>query len=225
MKKIIFMLICLIPIVLLAACSPAPAQESTAAPSVSSPTTPSAAPVSSAQAQTSTPENSAAQSAQDTQAETTQPEETQSGSATTPAGTDELYSSYAHMISFDPDSGMAEFDYFNMLKGEDAVNWLVEQEGYSLADAQEEVANYADSEFIEKNTNPKLRTIDLNDVNLSLMYEPDGTMVEGAESVDTGIADLTALYTLDPDLLLDSFFYYVTVQNEKAVSVDQVYWP
>lgn len=214
MKKIVSIFICLSMLYLLAACSPALTQESTATPSVSP---------SIAQSVLPSPSVSSLEVSESPAVQKTQPEETQSSPA--PSDTDELYSSYAHMVSFDPDSGLAEFDYFDILKGEDAIKWLVEQEGYSLADAQEEVANYADSEFIEKNTNSKLRTIDLNGVKLKLMYEPDGTMVDGAQHADAGIEDINTLYALDTDLVLNSFFYYVTVQNGKAVSVDQVYWP
>jgi hypothetical protein len=204
MKKMISVMICFAALSLLAACTPAPALE-TSAPSSTPPE---------ASVQTSAPA-SASPSASKAQAEGTAAKET--------AG---LYSSYAHMVSFDPQSGLADFDYFDMLRGPDAVNWLVEQEGYSLRDAEEVVGNYSVSEFIEKNTDPGLRTIDLNGVELTLMYKPDGTMAEGSPaSVAAGIEDLKALYALDPDLALRSYFYYVTVQDGKAVSVDQVYWP
>lgn len=129
------------------------------------------------------------------------------------------------MESYNPANGWAEFDYFDMLRGDAAVQWLVNVEGYTLADAQEEVDNYADSEFIMKNVNPQLRTVDLTDLPLQLMYYPDGSMVEGATPVDAEISDLNALYALDPDLLLNSFFFYVTVSGGAVESVRQVYWP
>jgi hypothetical protein len=137
----------------------------------------------------------------------------------------EIYSSYAHMVSLDVARGVADFDYFDMLRGADAVEWLVEHEGYSEADAQAAVAEFADSEFIEKNTNPQIRHIDLTDIPLKLMFRPDGTMVEGAEPVDSEYADMYVLYELDRSLVLDTFFYYITAEDGEAVSVEQVYWP
>ncbi|MHB1314493.1 MAG: hypothetical protein ACYCX2_03275 [Christensenellales bacterium] len=153
------------------------------------------------------------------------PEQTPIGMAPFPSNEAEMYSSYAYMVSYDPARGWADFDYFSMLRGEEAVEWLVEEEGYTLAAAQAEVENFADSEFIEKNTNPQLRTIDLREIPLKLMYHPDGTMLSGAEPIDATLADLYHLYELNPALLLDSFFYYVEAEGGAVVSLSQVYWP
>jgi hypothetical protein len=38
-----------------------------------------------------------------------------------------LYSSYAHMTAYHPASGMADFDYFDMLRGDDAVKWMLKK--------------------------------------------------------------------------------------------------
>ena len=150
---------------------------------------------------------------------------TASASATPAPGGTLMYSSYAHMVSYDPARGFADFDYFEMLNGEDAVNYLVEEEGYTLADAQAEVADYADSEFIEKNTNTQLRTIDLRSIPIKLMVHPDGTVEPGATPYTTDLADLFALYHNDASLVLDAYFYYVTVVGGEVISVEQVYWP
>jgi hypothetical protein len=136
-----------------------------------------------------------------------------------------MYSSYALMHSYNPENGWAEFDYFDMLRGEAAVQWLVDVEGYTLAAAQAEVANFADSEFIMKNTNPQLRTIDLDDQPLKLMYHPDGSMIEGPDPVAATIDDMNAIYSLNPDLLLHSFFFYIKVTGGVVQTVEQVYWP
>ncbi|MDD3931043.1 MAG: hypothetical protein PHT04_02610, partial [Eubacteriales bacterium] len=74
---------------------------------------------------------------------------TGASSTETPASTESssgiiLYSSYAHLVSYDPNSGLADFDYFNMLKGEEAVQWLIDREGYTESEAEVIVANYAD---------------------------------------------------------------------------------
>ncbi len=136
-----------------------------------------------------------------------------------------LYSSYAHMTAYHPSTGLADFDYFDMLRGEDAVKWMVSHEGYTKAEAEEIVSEFADSEFIEKNENTQIRTIDLNQVALKLMYDSSGEMVTDSTPVASTVAKLNTLYSHDSSLVLNSFFYYVKVQNGVAVEVTQVYWP
>ena len=130
------------------------------------------------------------------------------------------------MVSFDPAKGLADFDYFDMLRGDDAVKWLVEQQGYTQADAETEVAGYADSEFIEKNTNKQLRTINLDGIPITLMFDPEtGDMLEVDHPLKGSLIDLYNLYELNHDLVLNSFFYWIEVKNGQVVSVEQVYWP
>lgn len=141
-----------------------------------------------------------------------------------PSPTISMYTSDADMVSFDPSTGEAEFDYWKMLQGDEAVQYLVEHDGYSLADAQAEVDNYADSEYIKKNTNPQLRTVDLSSVPLRMMFHPDGTMLTGTEPIATSYADFCSLYAAHPDYVLHSFFYEVIVDGG-SIKVDQVFWP
>lgn len=137
-----------------------------------------------------------------------------------------MYSSYADLVSFDPETGIAKFDYFDMLRGKEAVDYLVEHESYKLADAQELVDNFADSEYVKKNTNKQLRAIDLDDVALKLMVKPDGKPVDDANSISATAADFRKIYDIDTSLLLESYFYHIKVDSDGAVSlVEQVYWP
>ena len=140
-------------------------------------------------------------------------------------GSPPLYTSYALMKTYNPATGEAQFDYFDMLRGAAAVQWLVDHEDKTEAEAQAIVDDYADSEFIMKNTNPRLRTINLTDLPLKLMYTPDGTVIDGAVPVDADVDDLNILYSSHPDLVLDTFFYFVEVEGGAAVLVEQVYWP
>ena len=137
-----------------------------------------------------------------------------------------MYSSYADLVSFDPETGIAKFDYFDMLRGKEAVDYLVEYEDYKLADAQELIDNFADSEYIKKNTNKQLRAIDLDDVSLKLMVKPDGKPVDDANSISATAADFRKIYDIDTSVLLESYFYHVKVDSDGKVSlVEQVYWP
>ena len=136
-----------------------------------------------------------------------------------------MYTSYANFVSYDPDSNVAQFDYFDMLRGDDAVAYLVDHEGYTQADAQAYVDAFSDSEFVTKNTNPQLRSVELTEVSLKLMIQPSGEPVDGAESIPSSVADFRAIYAIDPKLL-STYFYYIHVESDGHVSlVEQVYWP
>jgi len=138
-----------------------------------------------------------------------------------------MYSSYAHMRSFDPTTGIAEFDYFDILTGDEAVDWLINGKGYCSVDAQDEVDAYADSEYIAKNLSPYLRAVDLTTVPLKLMYSPDGTLVSGAQALPSDYTDILALWKVNQNYVLYSHFYYITVdeETEQVLLVEQVYRP
>lgn len=222
MKKILCMILCIFPVLVLSACltintttTQIESFTQTTASEPSTTTTPGVTTTGSTPAgSTAEPSDTTPETAVPTTADISEP----SNSAT-------LYTSYAFMKSFDPARGWADFDYFEMLRGDDAVQWLVDHEGYTFADAQDTVDNFADSEFITKNTNPVLRTIDLRELPLKMMFHPDGSMVEDANPIDATISDLYALYAHDPELVLNSFFYFIEVDGGEVVSVEQVYWP
>lgn len=216
MKTLICMILCIFTVLVLSACLTI--NTTTTQTTVSEPAATTTPGVTTTQ---TTPAGSTAEPS-DTTPETTVPT---TADISEPSNSATLYTSYAFMKSFDPARGWADFDYFEMLRGDDAVQWLVDHEGYTLADAQDTVDNFADSEFITKNTNPVLRTIDLRELPLKLMYHPDGTMVDGANPIDATIGDLYALYEHDPELVLNSFFYFIEVVGGNVVSVEQVYWP
>lgn len=136
-----------------------------------------------------------------------------------------MYSSFAHMVSCDFITTLAEFDYFDILQGQEAIKWLIEKEGYTEAKARASVDEFADSEYIEKNTNPQLRTIDLSKVELKLILKPDGELIEGLNPDPCGMEELYALWAADPAYVFDHYFYYITVTDGKVNSVEQVYWP
>ena len=157
---------------------------------------------------------------------TATPAMTPSGMSPYPSNTMSFYSSYAFMVSYDPARGWADFDYFEMLTGQDAIDWMVAHEGYSLADATDIVDDWGDGEYWLKNTNPGLRTIDLKEVDIELMYEPDGTQSVDATSIPSTVSDVFALYNLDADYYLyDTFFFYIHVDASGNVTkVQQIYW-
>ena len=53
-----------------------------------------------------------------------------------------------------------------------------------------------------------------------------GAVVPGPDPVTLTIEEVNMVYDFDPDLMLDSFFYYVEVNTiGEVVQVRQVYWP
>ena len=142
-----------------------------------------------------------------------------------------MYSSYATLSSFDPVTGLARFDYFDMLRGQDAIDWLVSHEGYTQADAENEVNNFADGEFVMKNVNPQLRTVDLSVTPLKAIYYADGSQTATwpeAEPISyTGFVALYEYEKVDPDnrtYVTGGMFYYITVVNDVVTEVKQVFW-
>ena len=144
-----------------------------------------------------------------------------------PEGNPNMYSSYAHMVSFDSEKGWSEFDYFEIMTGEEAIDALVKYEGYDLTDAQVEVMGWEEGGYYEKNTNPQLRTIDLGSTDVRMIIKTDGTLIDDIGNPPSyGLSDIEALYDANPIYLFDYFDYFVTVDGDGNVTkVEQVYRP
>ena len=133
-----------------------------------------------------------------------------------------MYSSYAYMRRFDPQSGIAQFDYFDVLTGSDAVNYLINCEGYCSLVAQEEVAKYEESDFLEVNPDGALWDIDLRQTGIKLLYKADGSFSE--QAAQASIEDVAAIWDADKSLLLQKHFYYITVDEAtgQVLSIEQL---
>ncbi len=144
-----------------------------------------------------------------------------------PIDNPQMYNSFAHMVSFDPATGYAEFDYFEALYGDEAIDALVKYEGYDEVDAQAEVMNWEEGAFYEKNTDKQLRTIDLSAVDVRLIIKPDGTLIgDIGNPPKADLARLTTIYNAKHAYLFDVFFYWITVNDQgKVTKVEQVYRP
>ena len=219
-RTFLVMIAIILTLLLLCSCTAPAMPEATSVPlptvtDTPAPTTaPTATPTATPAAETATPTATMAVTATLTAA----PSPTPKGPA--------MYSSYADLISFDPETGIAKFDYFDMLRGADAVKFLVDHEGYTQANAQKMVDDFADSEFVKKNINPQLRAIDIDDVPLKLMVKPNGDPVDGADPVSVTAKEFRAIYALNTSLLLESYFFHITVDGDgKVTLVEQVYWP
>lgn len=162
----------------------------------------------------------------ETSTDTSLPTIVTSTPAPTPHNTMDFYSCYAHMASYNPANGWAEFDYFYLHQGQDAIDYLVEYEGYTVADAETYVNGFADSEFVEQNNNSSLRTIDLNTVTLKTIVNHDGSVGPDLLGTVVNTTHLNSLYAANPNNLLNYLFYYVECDsNGNVIEVRQVYWP
>lgn len=155
------------------------------------------------------------------------PTQTPIGMSDVPVGNPNMYSSYAHMVSYDPARGWADFDYFEMLVGPEAIDALVDYEGYNYADAQVEVNSWHEGAFYEKNTNSRTRTIDLKTTDIVLLITPDGLLVPDiANPPAVDVEDVFNLYNANTNYLYTYFFYYITVDGSGNVTkVEQIYRP
>ena len=111
-KRIVASIALLAAVLLLCACTAPAMPEATSSPTpaVTDTPAPTAAPTATPEAATATPTLTAA-----TPTLSPAPSPTPTP---TPKGPS-MYSSYADLISFDPDTGIAKFDYFDMLRGAD----------------------------------------------------------------------------------------------------------
>ncbi|MEX1308400.1 MAG: hypothetical protein AB1Z19_07725 [Eubacteriales bacterium] len=144
-----------------------------------------------------------------------------------PIDNPQMYSSYAYMVSLDPATGYAGFDYFQMLTGDEAIDALVTYEGYDEVDAQGEVMNWGEGGFYEKNTDASLRTVDLSTVDIRMIIKKDGTLIDDIGNPSkSGLPDILALYNANSKYVLDYYFYFVTVNDKGVVTkVEQIYRP
>lgn len=135
-----------------------------------------------------------------------------------------MFSSFAHMRSFDPKTGIAQFDFFEMLKGAEAVDYLINFEGYCSAAAETETEQLGEGDFLEKNLSYELRQINLKKVPVLLLYTVDGCSITDAQGVKTSFEDIVSLYNRDKTKLLLSGYYYITADEDtgEVLIVEQV---
>jgi len=210
MKRVAFAAICLALLFAFCACTLAPVDTTdtgSASASVSatrtSHTTPTLRPARSA-LPTSTPDMTTSEAATEA----------------TPTGPS-INSGYAYMTSYDPARGFADFDYIELLEGEEAVQWLINEEGMDPEEAEWMAEEY----YTVKNVNPLIRTLDLREAEVTVLFDEDGVL-DPDHPVTGDLLVLYNLYELDPNYVLNVFFYYVEVGSDGIVtSLTQIFTP
>lgn len=135
-----------------------------------------------------------------------------------------MYSSFAYMRSFDPNTGIAKFDFFEILRGSDAVDYLINCQGYCSLVAETKIDNLGEDDFIEINHSLELRQVDLKKVPVMLLHTANGCSITDAQGVETSFGDIVLLYNKDKAKLLFSFYYYITINEDtgEVMKVEQV---
>lgn len=206
MKKAVIIALCIALVLMMCACTTTDeSEDASASAAVSAEPTPRTAP-------TPRPSRSALMAPT--------PEPTVSADESEPAPTGpSIYPSYAYMVSYDPARGFADFDYITLLEGEEAVEWLIDEEGMD----PEEAEWMAEETYVVKNTNPQIRTLDLREAEVTVLFDDEGYLVPD-HPVTGDLLVLYELYQLNPDYVLDAFFYYVDVGEDGVViSLEQIY--
>ena len=141
-----------------------------------------------------------------------------------PINTAQMYSSYAILMSVNMETGWAEFDYFDRLQGEDAIKWLMEDRGYTRAEAETAFEQAEPPNYIYKNVNPQLRTINLNKIEI-LFFPIDNTKSYYLDynPVQTNAADFLEFCRNNPDLDGQDVFYVTVDENGKPIRIEQIF--
>jgi hypothetical protein len=137
-----------------------------------------------------------------------------------------LYSSYAWLDSFDKKTGLAKFDYAQMLFGHDKVEWLMKNKGMSEEDAEN-----SEPPYVIVNENPRLREINMKSLEIWLI--PDHSLyscgivdddVDWYNLYQVTYDEFALVYSKFPEVMTDQRFYYITVNDSGiAVKIEEIF--
>lgn len=138
-----------------------------------------------------------------------------------PAGIQGATVFFASLQSYDPATRTGMFDEFEMLRGDEAVDFLVRKGYYDKAEAQGVVDGLSSDGFVPKSV--ARRHFDLGNTNFLLRYQPDGA--PAPDGVPSNSGDFRAIYDADRTLLMDTCYYRIHVKGGAAVYLEQFPWP
>lgn len=138
-----------------------------------------------------------------------------------------LYINNAYMRGYDTSTHLASFDFFEMYYGEDAIEKLIINHGYSRTEAENEINNWVEGEFYTHDDGLPARVVSLDTVDISLLYDRDGNNCPSFPLADpVSTEDVNALYALNKEILINYTYYNITIdQNGDIVSIEQIYTP
>ncbi|NLX83676.1 MAG: VanW family protein [Clostridiales bacterium] len=131
---------------------------------------------------------------------------------------------FGSLESFDPASGIAVFKPYEILEGETARNYLMNELGYDEEDVEILYSGMDIYEHIIKPLNYAPIKVNVDQVNWILQYQPSGELGPSLEGIPSNGADFRALYKNNPDKLLTSYTYFIDVDyNGKPGLIKQEY--
>jgi len=138
----------------------------------------------------------------------------------------DMFSSFAYMKSFDPQTNIAQFDFFEKLYGPEAMDALMEYEGLSEFDAEAQVMSSGEGWYYVKDVDSKLRSIDLSKVEVNIIITEDGTIQSDLSNLEaTSIESVVNIYNKNAAYILNGHYFISVNDSGVAVQVKQVYEP
>lgn len=135
-------------------------------------------------------------------------------------------SCFARLKSYDPATGIAVFEAFEILEGQTAENYLRYELGYDDEDIDILYSSMEGYDFIYRDLKMPPIVINLDMVNLTLLYQPSGTPTKNLERIPSNGSDFRKLYQIKPYLLTGTPAYFIYVDMEgRPYLVEQTYPP
>lgn len=131
---------------------------------------------------------------------------------------------FASLDSFNPNTGIAVFSAYEILEGETARNYLMNELGYDEQGVEILLGGLDTYELIIRPLNYPPIKINVDQVNWILLYQPTGELGTSLDGIPSSGGDFKALYNNKPEKLLTAGTYFIDIDlNGTIYLVKQVY--
>ena len=133
---------------------------------------------------------------------------------------------FASLESFNPQTGIAVFNAYEILEGETARNYLMNELGYDEEGVEILYSGLDTYEHIIRPLNYPPIKINVDQVNWILQYQATGELGTSLDGIPSSGGDFRVLYKNKPDKLLSANTYFIDIDlNGKIYLIKQVYPP
>lgn len=137
------------------------------------------------------------------------------------AGGDDIV--LASLQYYDPASYTGTFSCFEMLRGAEAVDYLVRKGYYSKAEAQGVVDGLSSEQFVPRPVSDNIRHYNLSNMSFMLLFQPSGEPEPGGVPSSSG--DFREIYKVNASLLTENCYYRIHLKGSQPVYLEQFVWP
>ncbi|MGI6235234.1 MAG: VanW family protein [Christensenellales bacterium] len=131
---------------------------------------------------------------------------------------------FASLESFNPQTGIAVFNAYEILEGETARNYLMNELGYDEEGVEILYSGLDTYEHIIRPLNYPPIKINVDQVNWILQYQATGELGTSLDGIPSSGGDFRVLYKNKPDKLLSANTYFIDIDlNGKIYLIKQVY--